>query len=71
MCQIYDISTHIILFKQFNTFNNLLKQIVQEHGLSPIHTFKKINIKDKHIIATINKDLKTKKSVLFSKNNFY
>jgi hypothetical protein len=43
MCQIYDISTHIILFKQFNTFNNLLKQIVQEHGLSPIHTFKKLS----------------------------
>ena len=71
MCQIYDISTHIILFKQFNTFNNLLKQIVQEHGLSPIHTFKKINIEDKDIIAKINKDLRTKRSILFSKNIFF
>jgi len=71
MCQIYDISTHIILFKQFSTFNNLLKQMVQEQGLSPIHTFKKINIKDKEIIAKINKDLRTKKSILFSKNIFY
>ena len=71
MCQIYDISTHIILFKQFNTFNNLLKQMVQDHGLSPIHTFKKINIKDNEIIARINKDLRTKKSILFSKNFFY
>ena len=71
MCQIYDISTHIMLFKQFNTFNNVIKQMVQEFGLSPIHTFKKINIKDKNIIAKINKDLRTKKSILFSKNIFY
>ena len=71
MCQIYDISTHIILFKQFNTFNNLFKQMVQEHGFPPIHTFKKINITDKDIIAKINKDLQTKKSILFSKNIFY
>jgi hypothetical protein len=71
MCQIYDISTHIILFKQLNTFNNLLKKIVKEHGLSPIHTFKKINIKDKNIIAKINNDLRNKKSIIFSKNNFF
>ena len=71
MCQIYDISTHIMLFKQFNTFNNVIKQMVQEFGLSPIHTFKKINIKDKNIIAKINKDLRTKKSILFTKNIFY
>lgn len=45
--------------------------MVQEFGLSPIHTFKKINIKDKNIIAKINKDLRTKKSILFSKNIFY
>jgi len=70
MCQIYDISTHIFLFKQFNTFNNLLKQMLQDHGFSPIHTFKKINIKDKDIIVKINKDLRTKKSILFSKNIF-
>ena len=71
MCQIYDISTHIILFKQFNTFNSLLKQIVQDHGFSPIYAFKKINIKNKDIIAKINNDLRTKKSILFSKNTFY
>jgi hypothetical protein len=71
MCQIYDISTHIILFKQFNIFNNLLKQIVQEHGLPPIHTFKKINIEDREIISRINKDLRTKKSIIFSKDILY
>ena len=71
MSQIYDISTHIILFKQFSIFNNLLKKLVRENGFSPIHTFKKINIKDKDIIAKINKDLRTKKSIIFSKNNFY
>ena len=71
MCQIYDISTHIILFKQFNIFNNLLRQIVQEHGLPPIHTFKKINIEDREIISRINKDLRTKKSIIFSKDILY
>ena len=68
MCQIYDISTHIILFKQFN---HLLRQMVQDHGFCPIHAFKKINIEDNEIISRINNDLKTKKSILFSKKIFY
>ena len=70
MCQIYDISTHIILFKQFNAFNNILKKIYEEKGFCPAHPFNKINIKDYDAIERINKDLKNKKSILFSKN-FY
>ena len=70
MCQIYDISTHIILFKHFNLLNNILKEIIQDHGLRPFHSFNKININDNDIIKKINKDLRTKKSLLFSKN-FY
>ena len=68
MCQIYDISTHIILFKQFNLLNNTLKKIYEENGFCPAHPFKKININDNDIIDKLNKDLKNKKSILFSKN---
>ena len=68
MCQIYDISTHIILFKQFNLLNNNLKKIYEENGFCPAHPFKKININDNDIIDKLNKDLKNKKSILFSKN---
>ena len=68
MCQIYDISTHIILFKQFNIVNNILKQIYQEKGFCLVHPFKKININDKDMIEKLNKDLKNKKCIIFSKN---
>ena len=68
MCQIYDISTHIILFKQFNLLNNSLKKIYEENGFCPAHPFKKININDNDIIEKLNKDLKNKKYILFSKN---
>ena len=50
MCQIYDISTHIILFKQFNLLNNTLKKIYEENGFCPAHPFKKINLNDKDLI---------------------
>ena len=68
MCQIYDISTHIILFKQFNILNNLLHQIYEENGNCPARPFKQININDTFIMEQINKDLKSKKSILFSHN---
>ncbi len=70
--QIYDISTHIILFKHFNLLNNILKEMIHEHGFRPFHSFNKININDDDLIKKINKDLITKKSILFSKNfSFY
>ena len=67
MCQIYDISTHIILFKQFNVVNNCIKKIYEENGFYPAYTFKKINIKDHNIIDKLNKDLKKKNSIILSK----
>ena len=68
MCQIYDISTHIILFKQFNILNNILQKIYEDSGNCPARPFKKININDDDVIAKLNKDLKSKKSILFSHN---
>ena len=67
MCQIYDISTHILLFKQFNILNNFLLNIInKEKGYCISHSFKKININDNILIEKLNKDLKSKKSILFS-----
>jgi hypothetical protein len=68
MSQIYDISTHIILFKQFIILNNFLQKIYEEKGYCPAHPFKKININDNILLEKINKDIKCKKSILFSHN---
>ena len=69
MCQIYDISTHIILFKQFNLLNNMiLEKIYEENGICPSKPYTKININDNKVVEKLNKDLKNKKSILFSNN---
>ena len=69
MCQIYDISTHIILFKQFNSLNNLvLEKMYEDDGVCPSKPYKKINIGDEKTVEKLNKDLKVKKSILFSNN---
>ena len=69
MSQIYDISTHIILFKQFNLMNKIfLERIYNEDGFCPIHAFKKINVNDNILMDKINKELQNKKSILFSTN---
>ena len=69
MGQIYDISTHIFLFKQFNLINNSLKTIYEEKGFCPAHPFRKININDEDLMNRINGDLKKRgKPILFSKN---
>ncbi len=66
MCQIYDISTHIILFKEFNLLNNVLKEISEENVFCPSKLFHKININDNRIIEKINKDLNSKRSIFYS-----
>ena len=65
MCQIYDISTHIILIKKFNILNNM---ILDKFGDETLHIRQKsrININDKNVIEQINEDLIKKKSVIFS-----
>ena len=69
MCQIYDISTHIILFKQFNLLNKLIKEkIYENHEVCPAKPYNKINLSDEKKIEKINKDLKGNKSILFSNN---
>jgi hypothetical protein len=68
MCQIYDISTHIILFKHFNLLNKLVKKTHEKEDNCQHKLFNKINISDKRIVDRINCDLKSRKSILFSNN---
>ena len=65
MCQVYDISTHILLFKQFSLMNAILKQNkYEENDLNKTLFFDKINISDNMLMEKINNDLKTKKSIV-------
>ena len=66
MCQIYDISNYILLFKHFNLLNNIIKKMYEKQGICPYKPFKKININDNDIINKVNIELKSDKSVLFS-----
>ena len=69
MCQIYDISTHIILYKHFNSLNKMFKEKIYENDeVCPTKPFNKINIGDEKRIDKINKDLNSNKSILFSNN---
>ena len=68
MCRIYDISTHLILFKHFNLLNKLVKKMQEKEENCQHKIFNKINISDKRIVDRINCDLKSQKSILFSNN---
>ena len=65
MCQVYDISTHILLFKQFSLMNAILKKTrYDECDLNKTLFFDKINISDNVLMDRINNNLKTKKSIV-------
>ena len=66
MCQIYDISNYIILFRQFNLLNSIIKKIFEKDGLYTSKQLKKINVNDNDIINKVNIELKSEKSILFS-----
>ena len=69
MSQIYDISTHILLFKQINLINNNLKKIYEEKGFCPAYPFRKININDDDLMYKIKEELnRREKPILFTKN---
>jgi hypothetical protein len=67
MGQLYDISNYILLIKNFNLINSALLNIYEEQGLRISKTLDRINIKDKSIIKKIKTELKSDKSILFSK----
>jgi len=60
MCKVYDISTHILLFKQFNLVNKFLKQKkIEENELDKSLFLKRININNNQIMKKIDTDLNT------------
>ena len=68
MCRIYDISTHILLVKQFKINNNLLSEILsKENGLiSHRKSFNKINLNDENSIVKINNNIIENKSIILN-----
>ena len=72
MCQIYDISSHIILFKQVNALKKIFedKKYESEDELRSIRKFQKFNIRHRKSIEQLDKKLKQRRSVVFPNDLF-
>ena len=72
MCQIYDISSHILLFKQVNILKKMFeeKKCENEDEIRSIRKFQKINIRQRTSIEQLGKDLNQRSSVIFSNDLF-
>ena len=58
MCKVYDISTHILFFKQFNLVNKFFKQKkIEENEVYRSLYFKRININNNQIMKKIETDI--------------
>ena len=67
MCQLYDISTHIMLFKQFSFLNKIVfDSINNSNCFSQLENNLKININDKNILELLDTELKNQKNIIFS-----
>ena len=68
MCQIYDISSHIILFKQFVALKKIIenKKYDSDSEIQSISKYQKFNISHTKSIEKLGHDLKLRKSVIFS-----
>ena len=68
MCQIYDISSHIFLVKQFNILNNITKEKINEEKQTNLKRLSsKINIGDNKMIENIKYESKFDNLIPFSK----
>jgi hypothetical protein len=68
MGQIYDISTHILFYKQLNIINDVFKEkIIIGNELYPYYN--KINIGDDKKLEKINKKYKSRKTMLHHSNS--
>ena len=66
MSQIYDISSHILLFKHFNILNNFIVETISNQFDCSFENNRKININDNRVIEHLDMELKTKKCVIFA-----
>ena len=62
MCNIYDISTHLILFKHYYLLNSIIKDKIYEKNDFDYKFFNAININDHKVMETLNKNLKIVKN---------
>ena len=69
MCQIYDISTHLMLFKHFTILNNFIFEVINtnEYSNYQFESNGKININDNVKLNELDKELQSRKCVLFSR----
>ena len=66
MCQVYDISSHVILIKQFNILKNILKEkMFEDKGMFLSKLYGKININDNKVLDTLRNEFKHNKSLNF------
>ena len=67
MCQVYDISSHVVLIKQFNILKNILKETLFENNEIVISKlYNKININNKRTLENLGNEFKYNKSLNFS-----
>ena len=67
MCQLYDISSHVVLIKQFNILKNILKEKFNENKDNFISKlYNKININNNRVIESLGDEFKHNKSLNFN-----
>ena len=67
MGQIYDISTHILFYKQLNVINKIFKEKITEgNDLNSLLSYNKINLNDHRNVEKLNTKYKARKSLLYS-----
>ena len=67
MGQIYDISTHILFYKQLNLLNKMFKEKISEgKDLSTLLSLNKINLNDHQNVEKLNTKYKARKSLIYT-----
>ena len=66
MCQIYDISSHVILVKQFNILKNILKEMYDNSENFIDKLYNKININNNKVLEDLRNEFKHNKSLNFN-----
>ena len=67
MCQVYDISSHVVLIKQFNILKNILKEKFYDNNDNFISKlYNKININNSNVLESLRNEFKHNKSLNFN-----
>lgn len=62
MCNIYDISTHLIFFRHYYLLNNIIKDQIYKENVCDCKLFNTININDNKMMEKLSKNLKVIKN---------